>query len=159
MEYRLVLVDDCIIPTEVTLFKDNYKIRDIDKCYHIKNYKLEVNERDEIVNIYVKGIHPNVNPETELYCCPVPIDLMSLYYTDYRSIEFIENQLLKRFFLDISYFSYKHIKYAMRFLMKTNFDTRIFIKIDIKYAFPGMSNLYPDPGSKKFKEIVNRCNK
>lgn len=156
MDYRLVLVDNYIIPTEVTIFKNSYKIREIDKCYHIKNYKLGVDEEDNIINIYIDDLHPNVNPETKSYCQPVPIEFMNLCYKDHRSIEFIEDQLLKKFCFDLSYFSYKHIKYAMRYLIKSDFDTRVFIKIDTKYTFPKLSNLHPDPGSKKFKEIINR---
>jgi len=154
MNCKIVIIENELIPTEVTIFKNVYSIKKIDKCYHIKNYKLGIDEEDNIVNIYIDSIHPNVNPETKLYCCPVPIESMKLWYKDYRSIEFIENQLLKKFCLDLSYFSYKHVKYAMRYLIETNFDSRIFIKIDRKYMYPKLSNMYPDPGSKKFKELT-----
>jgi hypothetical protein len=156
MDYRLVLVDRYLTPTDFTIFKKNYNISKIDKSYHIKNYKLEIDDFNNIVQIYIDDIHPNVDPETKKYCCPIPIEHMNLCYENYRAIEFIENQLLKKFYFDLSYFSWKHIKHILRYSIVSNFDSRIFYQIDQKYAYPKPSVCHPDPGSKKFKEIVNR---
>lgn len=127
MSYKLELIETKIIPTNVTLCMRNYKIHDIYPVYHIPGYTVALDENDNIMEIYVDSIHPNAHPETKLYCCPVPIKKMKLWVKDYRSIDFIEKQLLSKFYLDSSFFSYEHIKYAMRFLIKTDFDTDYFL--------------------------------
>lgn len=97
-----------IIPDRVIQNKTLYEITYLSKEFHLEGFEV-VTELDKVINVRVFGIHPNIHPDTTLFCLP-----------DYRvGVPLTDDYLnsiitsIKTYYFDNAYFNHtgKDLKY------------------------------------------------
>lgn len=89
-----------IIPNRVVKEKSSYRITYLSPFLKINGFVVVVNSKELVENVFILGLHPNCNLETNLYCLEKHKKRLSYNEDYYKMLK----QNLKVYYLDNCYY-------------------------------------------------------